>query len=173
MGLRSLIFVLRDWQENSALLFRGFPLLCFFTAATYHFSIGVCFGGGGTCHVLETFQISSNLFFSFQQLCSRWCFGLCLNSHLLAYIQIHQHGLPVVQQVKDLALSLKRLGLLLWLRIHPWPGNFHMPQVQKKNVNTVGGKATVGSSSTLCSFPSEVLVHLVLVASATLSLLER
>ena len=29
----------------------------------------------------------------------------------------------VAQWVKDLAL------LQLWLEFHPWPGNFHMPQV--------------------------------------------
>ena len=30
------------------------------------------------------------------------------------------------QWVKDLAL------LQLWLRFHPWPGNFHMPQVKPR-----------------------------------------
>lgn len=34
---------------------------------------------------------------------------------------------PVAQQVKDLAQSLKWLGLPLWLGFSPWPGNFHMP----------------------------------------------
>ena len=29
-----------------------------------------------------------------------------------------------MQQVKDPALSLQWLGLLLWLRFNPWPGNF-------------------------------------------------
>ena len=33
----------------------------------------------------------------------------------------------VVQQVKDLALSLRWLGLLLWHRFNLWPGNFCMP----------------------------------------------
>lgn len=32
-----------------------------------------------------------------------------------------------VQWVKDLALSLEWLGLLLWHRFDPWPGNFHVP----------------------------------------------
>ena len=36
----------------------------------------------------------------------------------------------VVQQVKDLALSLLRL--LLCHRFYPWPWNFHMPQAQPK-----------------------------------------
>ena len=31
---------------------------------------------------------------------------------------------------KDLALSLLWLGLVLWLRFRPWPGNFHMLRVQ-------------------------------------------
>ena len=35
----------------------------------------------------------------------------------------------VVQQVKALALSLQWLGLLLWLRLDPWPRNFHMSWV--------------------------------------------
>ena len=33
----------------------------------------------------------------------------------------------MVQWVKDLALPLLWLGLLLWHGFHPWPGNFHMP----------------------------------------------
>ena len=36
------------------------------------------------------------------------------------------------QWVKDLALSLLLLGSLLWRRFSPWPRNFHMPWVQKK-----------------------------------------
>ena len=34
--------------------------------------------------------------------------------------------------VKDMALSLLWLGLLLWIGFDPWPGNFCMPQVQTK-----------------------------------------
>lgn len=30
------------------------------------------------------------------------------------------------QEVKDLALSMWHLGLLLWRRFNPWPGNLHM-----------------------------------------------
>ena len=36
-------------------------------------------------------------------------------------------GSLVVQHVKDLALSLQRLGSLLWHGFDPWPWNFHMP----------------------------------------------
>ena len=32
----------------------------------------------------------------------------------------------VAQWVKDLALSLLWLWLLLWHKFSPWPGNFHM-----------------------------------------------
>ena len=38
----------------------------------------------------------------------------------------------MVQQVKDLALSLQQLRSLLWSRFDPWPRNFHMPWVQTK-----------------------------------------
>ena len=38
----------------------------------------------------------------------------------------------MVQWVKDLVLSLQGPGLLRWHRFDPWPGNFHMPQVQSK-----------------------------------------
>ena len=38
----------------------------------------------------------------------------------------------MAEQVNDLALSLQWLGLLLWWRFDPWPGNFHMPWVWPK-----------------------------------------
>ena len=38
----------------------------------------------------------------------------------------------MAQQVKDLVLSLQQLGLLLWYRFDPWPGNFHMPWLWPK-----------------------------------------
>ena len=38
----------------------------------------------------------------------------------------------MVQGVKDPALSLKQLRSLMWSWFNPWPGNFHMPQVQLK-----------------------------------------
>ena len=41
----------------------------------------------------------------------------------------------MAQQVKDLALSLQWLGLLLWHRFNTWPGNFHMLWVQPKKVH--------------------------------------
>ena len=37
-----------------------------------------------------------------------------------------------MQQVKDLALSLQWLGLLLWHRLNPHPKNFHMLWGQPK-----------------------------------------
>ena len=46
------------------------------------------------------------------------------------------HGTPlVVQQIKDPALSLPCPGSLLWQGFSPWPGNFHMLQVQPKQTN--------------------------------------
>ena len=38
----------------------------------------------------------------------------------------------VVQWVKELALSLLWLGLLLWIGLDPWPGNIYMPQAWPK-----------------------------------------
>ena len=38
----------------------------------------------------------------------------------------------MMQRVKDSALSLQLLGLLLWHRFHPWPRNFHMLQEQQQ-----------------------------------------
>ena len=45
------------------------------------------------------------------------------------------------QWVKNLALLLQQLGLLLWCSFDPWPRNFHMLQVQqKKNQKTKTSK---------------------------------
>ena len=41
----------------------------------------------------------------------------------------------MVQQVKDLTLSLQCLGSLLWHGFSPWPGNIHKLRVQPKSVN--------------------------------------
>ena len=38
----------------------------------------------------------------------------------------------MVQHIKDPALSLQQLGLLLWLGYIPWPRNFHMQWAQPK-----------------------------------------
>ena len=38
----------------------------------------------------------------------------------------------MAQWVKDPALSLQWLGLLLWHGFNPWPRKFHMPRVHKK-----------------------------------------
>lgn len=35
----------------------------------------------------------------------------------------------MAQQVKNLALSLLWLGLLLWCGFHPWPRNVHVLRV--------------------------------------------
>ena len=46
----------------------------------------------------------------------------------------------VAQQVKDLVLSLQWLRSLLWHGFNPWPGNFHMLQVQPKKKKKNEGK---------------------------------
>ena len=38
----------------------------------------------------------------------------------------------MVQQVKDLSLSLEQLWSLLWPGFNPWPRDFHMPQAWPK-----------------------------------------
>ena len=38
----------------------------------------------------------------------------------------------VAQPVKDPALSLQRLGSLLWHGLDPWLGSVHMPQARPK-----------------------------------------
>ena len=42
------------------------------------------------------------------------------------------HSSLVAQWVKDPALSMKHLRLVLWYRFHPCPGNFNIPQVWQK-----------------------------------------
>ena len=52
-----------------------------------------------------------------------------------AKVRFHFLGLRSYQRclvthwVRDLALSLQQLRLLLWHGFHLWPGNFHMPWV--------------------------------------------
>ena len=41
---------------------------------------------------------------------------------------------PITQELKDPALSLQRLGSLLWLGFDPWPGNVRVLQAQPKNI---------------------------------------
>ena len=42
-------------------------------------------------------------------------------------------GIPaVVQWVKDPILSLWWLSSLVWLRFHPWPGNFYKQPKKKR-----------------------------------------
>ena len=43
----------------------------------------------------------------------------------------------MVQQVKDLVVSLQWLGLLLWSGFDPWPGNSHMPWAWLKKKRSV------------------------------------
>ena len=43
----------------------------------------------------------------------------------------------VMQQVKDPALPLQQLVLLLRCRFHLWPRNFHMPRAQPPRINQI------------------------------------
>ena len=47
----------------------------------------------------------------------------------------------MAKQVKDLALSLKWLGSLLWHGFDPWPENFHMLRAWPKKKKKGGKKA--------------------------------
>ena len=51
----------------------------------------------------------------------------------MRFIEKNQREFLVAQQVKDPALSLQSLGLLLQNGFNPWPGNFHMPQMWERN----------------------------------------
>ena len=53
--------------------------------------------------------------------------------------------------VKDPALPLLWLWLLLWWGLDPWPGNFHMPQVRSKQKYTKN--TFLPSDNELYSFP--------------------
>lgn len=46
--------------------------------------------------------------------------------------------IPVAQRVKDPALSLHWLRLLLWLEFNPWPGSFYMPWAWSKKKKDTG-----------------------------------
>ena len=59
----------------------------------------------------------------------------------------------MAQQVKDPALSLQRLGLLLWLMSEPCLGNFCMSQSQPKKQNKTKQKNT-SSLQRLCGSAS-------------------
>ena len=50
----------------------------------------------------------------------------------------------MVEPIKNLVLSLQQLGLQLWHRFSPRPGNFHMPQVQPKKDKVSGIALSVG-----------------------------
>ena len=50
----------------------------------------------------------------------------------------------MVQRVKDLALSLLWLWVLLWLRFDPWPENFHILWVQPEKERKISGKQGAG-----------------------------
>ena len=51
----------------------------------------------------------------------------------------------VMQRVKDPALSLQWLRLLVWGEFSPWPENFYMPQIQpeKRKKQTIEVKLSL------------------------------
>lgn len=55
----------------------------------------------------------------------------------------------MAQRIKDPALPLLWLSLLLWLGLDSWPGNFHMPDTAKKHQT---------NKQILCSGPGSVTV---------------
>ena len=65
-------------------------------------------------------------------------------------------GVPAVAQcIKDLALLWLWWRSYLWLRFNPWPGNFHMPQVQVKKKNKQEKSVRKASRACYCFAPSE------------------
>ena len=59
-------------------------------------------------------------------------------------------GFLVAQWIKDPALPLQQLGLLLlWRRFNPWPRNFCMPQCSQKNKNKNKNKTKQNKKITL------------------------
>ena len=68
-------------------------------------------------------------------------------------LKIFRNGSSLVaQKVKDLALSLQWLGLLLWRRSDPWPGNYHVPWVWPKKRG--GGILKSSKKQNLASVPA-------------------
>ena len=73
---------------------------------------------------------------TFEQLNSK---ALCSHSNSSCSIKWKPRSSLVVQQVKDLALSLQQFRLLLWCGLDPWPRNFPMPWVWQKKKNPGSG----------------------------------
>ena len=89
-------------------------------------------------HIAFRIEIVLNFFFFLEK--SSFCScGTCTESDIP--IKCEKIGSPLVaQQVKDPALWL---GSQLWLRCHPWPGNFFMLQAwpgKKKEMLVPGNK---------------------------------
>ena len=61
----------------------------------------------------------------------------------------------MVQQIKDLVLSLQWLGSPLWPGFIAWTGNLHMPQVQPKKKK----KERTKEMNTLMTFPLYILLR--------------
>ena len=78
---------------------------------------------------------------------------------------------PVEQEVKDLALSLQRPGLLLWCGLDSWPRNFHRLQVQlpppippkKKPDMMMTSHVTLKNFSKCISFFFEDIFYMIII----------
>ena len=62
----------------------------------------------------------------------------------------HLGDTPAGRQVKGLALSLQRPGLLLWRGFSPRPGNFLMPQVQPNDFKELDGHRSNDKIQCVC-----------------------
>ena len=62
-------------------------------------------------------------------------------TNVISFVNRDMRSSLVVQGVKDLALSLQRLGSLLWSRFDPWPRNFCMAKKKGGGDLTLGGNA--------------------------------
>ena len=75
---------------------------------------------------------------------------------------------PVVHGVKDLVLSLQRLGLMLGLRFDPWTGNYAKKKKKKKKKEREREKGDTGRVFT--QEPQTVLLFFITSLIFTLSL---
>ena len=76
-----------------------------------------------------------------EEVTSQGCKGSFTSQWLWDPLPFQRHDLAATgasdKWVKDPALSLQQLRLLLWLRLNTWPRNFHMLWVQKKKKKAV------------------------------------
>ena len=85
-------------------------------------------------------------------------------------LKIETRGSLAAQWVKDLALSLQRLGSLLWCGFEPWPGNFpHGAGAAKKKKKRREGREELRNISAMMFFSSGGLTWLCLLPRPLIS----